>query len=521
MPTISDQHSSAAQASPQAPGTVQEDQDILLGRLAVYTKALSRDKVENALRAWQQDAGQQEFGAFLVARNILAQETLDQLEHTRDDYLRQQAAANGVAAVKAAEPAATAPAVSAAAAPGNAQVQKSNATRPRPLPQTPNDTAKGNKPVFGSGAPAKKATGADDQSGEPDRLRFGPGVTLPDLLQQTLELGASDLHVHSGAVLRVRLNGEICKATSAALSPQESEALIKDMLTEAQLGRLEEDFQVDFGFDIPGVGRFRANAYKQRHGIDAVFRTIKPAPPTLAELGLPEDLERFADLHQGLMLFTGPASCGKTSTMAAMVNLINQRRSDHILTIEDPIEYVHTSASCNVTQRESGLHTESHFTALRAALREDPDVIVIGELRDLESVSLALTAAETGHLVIGTLHTSNAIRTVNRLLAVFPADQQAQIRLMLSESLKVVISQRLVARADGDGQVVALEVMINNSAIGNLIRESRTHQIKSVMQTGAGQGQRLLDSSLAELLRKKVISVKEAIRYADEPDYFK
>jgi twitching motility protein PilT len=189
--------------------------------------------------------------------------------------------------------------------------------------------------------------------------------------------------------------------------------------------------------------------------------------------------------------------------------------------IEDPIEYVHTSASCNVTQRESGLHTESHFTALRAALREDPDVIVIGELRDLDSVSLALTAAETGHLVIGTLHTSNAIRTVNRLLAVFPADQQAQIRLMLSESLKVVISQRLVARADGNGQVVALEVMINNNAIGNLIRESRTHQIKSVMQTGAGQGQRLLDSSLAELLRKKVISVKEAIRYADEPDYFK
>jgi len=200
--------------------------------------------------------------------------------------------------------------------------------------------------------------------------------------------------------------------------------------------------------------------------------------------------------------------------------LINQHRPDHILTIEDPIEYVHTSASCNVNQREVGAQTESFPRALRAALREDPDVIVIGELRDLETISLAITAAETGHLVMGTLHTSNAIRTINRLLSVFPPDQQPQIRMMLSESLKVVISQRLADRADGRGQIAALEVMINNKAIGNLIRENRTFQIKSILQTGGAQGQRLLDASLTKLLKEKLITRKEAIRHAEEPENF-
>ena len=221
------------------------------------------------------------------------------------------------------------------------------------------------------------------------------------------------------------------------------------------------------------------------------------------------------------MLFTGPAGCGKSSTMAAMVNIINEERAEHILTIEDPIEYVHDAALCTINQRETGIHTESFAMALRAALREDPDVIVIGELRDLETISLALTAAETGHLVMATLHTSNAMSTVNRLLGVFPPDQQPQVRMMLSESLKVVISQRLAYKADGSGRIAALEIMINNMAIGNIIREDRTFQIKSALQSGTAQGQLLLDKSLAKLLKEKVITSEEAIRHADEPESFK
>lgn len=355
---------------------------------------------------------------------------------------------------------------------------------------------------------------------KPNLLSYSPGVSLRNLLQQTIELHASDLHVHSGSALRVRLRGKFRSATPAILSSQECESLITGIMNDAQLNTLKETFQVDFAFDIPGVGRFRANVYKQQRGFDAVFRTIKPSPPTLAELGLPEDFSRYTEFHQGLVLFTGPAGCGKSSTMAAMVDMINKSRSDHILTIEDPIEYVYPAGTCNVTQREVGKQTESFAKALRAALREDPDVIVIGELRDIETISLAITAAETGHLVMATLHTSNAIRTINRLLGAFPPNQQSQIRRMLSESLKVVISQRLVQRSDGRGQVAAVEVMINNNAVANLIREDRTFQIKSSMQTGRAQGQRLLDASLATLLKDKVITKNEAISHAEEPKNF-
>jgi len=368
----------------------------------------------------------------------------------------------------------------------------------------------------------EKSTHADTSAadGKQNLLRYAPGMSLQDLLKQTIELHASDLHVHSGSTLRVRLGGKVCEASPDVLTSQQCESLISAIMNESQLNSLKENFQVDFAYEIPGVGRFRANVYKQQRGFDAIFRTIKPSPPTLAELGLPEDFERFIDFHQGLVLFTGPAGCGKSSTMAAMVNMINERRPDHILTIEDPIEYVYPSASCNVTQREVGFQTESFPKALRAALREDPDVIVIGELRDLETISLAITAAETGHLVMATLHTSNAIRTINRLLGVFPPDQLCQIRRMLSESLKVVISQRLVQRSDGRGRVAALEVMINNNAVANLIRENRTFQIKSILQTGIAQGQRLLDASLTKLMRDKVITQKEAIRHAEEPRNF-
>lgn len=358
------------------------------------------------------------------------------------------------------------------------------------------------------------------QASESSLLRYGQDVSLRDLLEQTIKINASDLHVHSGSNLLVRRDGEICNASSAVLGAEECERLITSIMSEAQLKCLQDRFQVDFAYEISGVGRFRANVYKQQRGYDAIFRAIKAVPPTLAELGLPEDFKRFTEFHQGLVLFTGPAGCGKSSTMAAMVNLINQHRPDHILTIEDPIEYVYPAAECNVTQREIGYQTDSFPTALRAALREDPDVIVIGELRDLETISLAVTAAETGHLVLATLHTSSAIRTINRLLGVFPPDQLSQIRRMLSESLKVVISQRLVKRSDGRGQAAAVEVMINNNATANLIRENRTYQIKSILQTGGAQGQRLLDASLARLVKDKIISRDEALKHAEEPKNF-
>lgn len=359
------------------------------------------------------------------------------------------------------------------------------------------------------------AAEGDQRSG---LLDYAPGTSLKELLQQAVERNASDLHIHSGAVLRTRVDGDFIDASSDVLDSQACESLIMDVLDEAQRTRLNDRLQIDFGYEIPGVGRFRANVYKQQRGLDAVFRIIKNTPPTLAELGLPREFEKYTEFHQGLMLFTGPAGCGKSSTMAAMVDLINRRRHDHILTIEDPVEYVHASKSCNVTQREVGAQTASFPTALRAALREDPDVIVIGELRDLETISLAITAAETGHLVMATLHTSNAIRTINRLLSVFPPDQLSQVSRMLSESLKVVISQRLVQRSDRRGQVAALEVMVNNNAVANLIRENRTHQIKSILQTGRAQGQRLLDTSLAQLMKDKVITRNEALRHAEEPE---
>jgi len=276
--------------------------------------------------------------------------------------------------------------------------------------------------------------------------------------------------------------------------------------------------QVDFAYAIPGVGRFRANVYRQQRGLDAVFRAIPPTAPTLEDLGLPATFERFASIHQGIVLFTGPAGCGKSSTMAAMVRLINESRSDHIITIEDPIEYVHPSLRAIVNQREVGPNTKSFARALRAALREDPDVIVIGELRDLETISLALTAAETGHLVFGTLHTSSAIRTVNRVLGVFPPDEQGQIRMMLSESLRAVISQRLIPQADGGGRVAATEVLIGTRAVGNLIREQKTFQLTSLMQTGISQGMCLLDVSLQNLFKRREITRDAARQHAEKPE---
>ena len=339
---------------------------------------------------------------------------------------------------------------------------------------------------------------------------------LDAVLQVAVERGASDVHIHSGAPIGLRLLGRLEDLDPQPLAPAVAARMIDEVLDDGQRAALGRDGQVDFAYVLPGRARFRANAYRQQRGVDAVFRTIPSQPPSLVALGLPESLARLADHHQGMVLITGPSGCGKSATMAALIDIINQTRADHIVTIEDPIEYIHGSRRAIVNQRQVGPHSASFARALRAALREDPDVIAIGELRDLETISLAISAAETGHLVLGTLHTNNAVRTINRMLGVFPPNQQPQMRTMISESLRAVVSQRLLARADGRGRVPALEVLIVTKAAANLIRENKTFQIRSILQTGAAHGMALLDASLAELVRSRVVSRDEALLHAED-----
>ena len=339
---------------------------------------------------------------------------------------------------------------------------------------------------------------------------------LHALLRDAVTHGASDIHLHSGAPVRRRINGAFQDATGSTVGLEEVEALVSATLTPAQRVELCEYGELDLCYDVSGVGRFRCNIYRQQRGFDAVYRSIPEVPPTLESLGLPSALAKHTNYHQGMVLVTGPAGCGKSSTMAALVNLINEERDEHILTIEDPIEYVHPSKRCLVNQRHAGRHTDSFARALRGALREDPDVIVIGELRDLETISLAMTAAETGHFVLATLHTSNAVRTVSRMIGAFPSNQQSQVRTMLSESLRCVISQRLVVAADGSGRIPALELLVINKAIGNLIRDEKTIQIRSAIQTGAAHGMCLLEQSLNEMVRAGQITRDEALRIAED-----
>lgn len=338
---------------------------------------------------------------------------------------------------------------------------------------------------------------------------------LKSILQQAVSLKASDVHLHSTAPLQMRVGGAL-QVMGGAMSADDVESVVREALSPEAQKILEERLDYDMALVLPEVGRFRASFYKQQRGYDAVLRPIPAEPPTLEQLGLPSSLSKLADFHQGLVLLTGPAGSGKSSTLAAIVSMLNETREDHIITVEDPIEYVFPKKKCVVNQRQVGRHTQSFANALRAALREDPDIIVIGELRDLETISLAITAAETGHLVLGTLHTNNAIRTINRVLDVFPPKQQSQIRAMVSESLRAIVSQRLIPSADGQRRVPALEVLYVKSSISNLIREEKTFQIRSVMQTGKADGMMLLDDSILELVKAGTVSKETARRFAED-----
>jgi twitching motility protein PilT len=340
------------------------------------------------------------------------------------------------------------------------------------------------------------------------------------VLTAAVQAKASDLHVATGTPYLLRQFGRLIKSDSAELSPEASKNLIYEILSPTQRKVLEQNLQLDFSYRIEGVARFRGNVILQRKGLDANFRIIPLKIPTLEELGLPPVVKKFCDFHQGLILVTGATGQGKSTTLASMIDLINSTRPVHILTIEDPIEFKHPIKKGIVNQRQVGMHTQSFSNALRAALREDPDVIMVGELRDLESVRLAVTASETGHLVMGTLATSSGPKTVDRMIDSFPPDEQNQIRTLLAEGLRAVITQKLVPTSDGKGQVLATEILVATIPVANLIRAEKTYQLPSVMQTGRAQGMQAMDDSIMHLMQTGRITAQTALDYAENKKRF-
>lgn len=341
---------------------------------------------------------------------------------------------------------------------------------------------------------------------------------LDELFRLMKKEQASDLHITSGAPPYLRVHGEMVKLNHRDLTAEETQALIFEILTEKQKRNFIEHWELDCSYHVPSLGRFRCNVFMQRRGIAGVFRIIPEEIKTVAELDLPASLLDLIDTHKGLVLVTGPTGSGKSTTLAALVHHINMTERAHIVTIEDPIEFVHNNQKSLVNQREVSSHTKSFANALKSALREDPDIILVGEMRDLETISLAMTAAETGHLVFGTLHTNSAPKTVDRIIDVFPETQQSQIRVMLSESLRGVIAQALLPRADRSGRVAALEVLINTHAIANLIREGKTFQIPSSMQTGKAQGMITFENAIYDLLKSGAISKADAMSFLGKKD---
>jgi len=322
--------------------------------------------------------------------------------------------------------------------------------------------------------------------------------------------GASDLHMVAGSQPVLRIRGEMERVKYKVLADDEVTSMLYEIAPEEKIKVFEETGDIDFAYEIPGLARYRANFFRQRNGVGAVFRLIPSTVLTAEQLGLPSVITQLATLQKGLVLVTGPTGSGKSTTLAAIIDYANKHRKDHIITVEDPIEFVHQSQGCIVNHREVGRHTRSFATALRAALREDPDIILVGEMRDLETIQLAIEAAATGHLVFGTLHTQSAAKTVDRIIDVFPANQQEQIRSTLSESLKAVVAQMLFKRVDVKGRCAALEILICTPACANLIRENKTFQIPSVIQTGRKYGMQSLDNTIEELLKKGWISPEEA-----------
>ncbi len=547
----------------------------LVGRLAIQLKMLTSEEVSRAM-AESESTGNPRLAQVMMQLGLLDRDQVAKLQQVQKDLVEKQRARMGGDAPERApaSPPAAQPAAKPTPARAPSEVHRAAehaaknaapmtagdidslyesppaaAEKARPLPKSqpsttaavaspptaaahpvappvavprPAATAASAAPVAAQQQPVPPAPATSTTArGRPSLELVVPEPTaadrkrLEEILAAGVEAKASDVHLHAGGSLKQRRIGELV-VVDESIDPAAVERMVAASLTPEQRDQLRHEGELDFCFDLPGIGRFRANAYRQQRGLDAVFRSIPDRPPTLEELGLPDELKKYTDYHQGMVLITGPAGCGKSSTLAALVNHINENRDDHILTVEDPIEIVHPSKRCLVNQRHAGHHTKTFSRALRAALREDPDIIVIGELRDLETISLAMTAAETGHFVLATLHTANAVRTVNRMIGAFPSNEQDQVRAMLSESLRAVISQRLVPTSDGQGRVPALEMLVINRAIGNLIRDQKTIQIRSSMQTGKAHGMYLLEQSLNDLVAKGRITREVALSLAEE-----
>jgi twitching motility protein PilT len=355
------------------------------------------------------------------------------------------------------------------------------------------------------GAPTP--TGVGPQDGEP-----GSRVQVAELLERVLDVGASDLHLTAGAKPAVRVHGRLGQLDEyPVLLPAETQSMIYSIITQRQRERLESEKELDCAHALAGRARFRLNVYFQRDAVGAAFRLIPQEIKPLEELGIPPQVGGLSRLARGFVLVTGPTGSGKSTTLASMVDLANRERDEHIMTVEDPIEFLHSHKRCLINQREVGEDTKSFASALKHVLRQDPDIILVGELRDLETISIALTAAETGHLVFATLHTQDAPQTIDRVIDVFPTNQQQQVRVQLAGALQAVVCQQLVPTADGNGRVVAAEVMMATPAIRNLIREGKTHQVYSAMQAGARHGMVTMDQSLADLVRRGYLGYEQAL----------
>jgi twitching motility protein PilT len=342
-------------------------------------------------------------------------------------------------------------------------------------------------------------------------------MAIKELLQMVVERGASDLHFKAGAKPMLRVDGKLLPISDEKMHDEQARALIGELLTAEQLETFERKLELDLAYSLPGYSRFRVNIYQQRGGIGAAIRTIPASVPTFEQLRLPKVIRNLAAMPRGLILVTGPTGSGKSTTLAAIINLINQTRSCHIVTIEDPIEYLHSDQQCIITQREVGGDTHSFTDALRHVLRQDPDVILVGEMRDLETIGTAITAAETGHLVLATLHTVNAPQTVDRVVDVFPPHQQTQIRMQLSVALEGVLSQTLLPLKGGKGRVAALEVMVSTPAVRNLIREGKTHMLTQTMQSGLKDGMQTLNQALRDMVRADVVTLETALAHSSNP----
>ncbi len=514
-------------------------EELLFGRIALLNKLITQEQLDDALalRRRRTDVNQ-DMGRLLKARGYLDDRQYRSVRKAQEKALVGKGydaeAAKFLARGMNAD--GTAPNDDEAA--GTPRPPTANLGRAKPEPGPAIDEPEDFDPLadeespdaFEDDAPPAPAAPAmprpEETAPAVAKRRFrrpvDPGAhkTMATLLKKAREMGASDLHMSCGAKPFLRLHGQIQYLNVPEITPERGKLYAAALIGDEDWQLFMERNDWDGSIDLGKTGRFRANLLRQRHGVSAVYRVINTRIPSLDELGLPESFEKFTTFHQGLVLVTGAAGSGKSSTLAAMIELVNQHRKDHIITMEDPIEYVFTGKGCNVTQRQIDLHTRSWGNALRAALREDPDVIMIGEMRDLDTVQLAITAAETGHLVYGTLHTTSATRTIDRLLDVFPPGEQAQIRAMVSESLKGVISQQLLPTTDGKGRVCAYEVLTWTPAVANMIREGTTFKLFSIMQTGRKAGMVLMDDTIKRLLSEGKISKEVARQNAHNPKLF-